>query len=115
MAMTPSKGGLQSWQRANVVAAVSFLGEVIKKHPNDVRAKAVYEGLMELLEPARRTLRTQRDLHTAARAASPVGKERRTGRDRRMGRDRRVIDLGSPSGLERRKGYDRRKGERRKP
>jgi len=115
MAITPgAKGGLQSWQRANLVAAVSYLGELIKKHPDDVRAKVVYEGLMEVLEPSRRVLRTQRDLHTAARAASPVGKERRTGRDRRAGRERRVIDLGSPTGVERRKLADRRRTERRR-
>ena len=116
MAITPGSGksGLQSWQRANLVAAVSYLGEVIKKHPDDVRARVVYDGLMEVLEPSRRTLRTQRDLHTAARAASPVGKERRTGRDRRAGRDRRVIDLGSPTGVERRKLADRRRKDRRR-
>ena len=116
MAVTPgaNKGGLQSWQRANLVAAVSYLGEVIRKHPDDVRAKVVYEGLMEVLDPARRVLRTQRDLHAAARAASPVGKERRTGRDRRAGRNRRAIDLGSPTGVERRAAGDRRRKDRRR-
>ena len=116
MAITPipNKGGLQSWQRTNLVAAVSYLGELIRHHPDDFRAKVVYEGLMEVLDPTRRALRTQRDLHTAARAASPVGRERRTGVDRRAGRDRRAIDLGSPSGVERRQREDRRQRERRK-
>lgn len=116
MTGTPGRGtgALMSWQRANLVAAVSYVGDMIRKHPDDVRAKAVYEGLMDVLDPSRRAVRTQRDLATATRAASPVGKERRTGRDRRSGRDRRAIDLGSPTGVERRSGMDRRLGERRK-
>jgi hypothetical protein len=115
MAITPvpNRGGLQSWQRTNLVAALSYLGDLIQLHPDDVRAKVVYEGLMEVLDPTRRALRTQRDLHTAARAASPVGKERRAGVDRRAAQDRRAIDLGSPSGAERRRGH-RRQGDRRK-
>jgi hypothetical protein len=116
MAITPvtNRGGLQNWQRTNLVAALSYLGDLIQHHPDDVRAKVVYEGLMEVLDPTRRALRTQRDLHTAARAASPVGKERRTGVDRRASQDRRAIDLGSPSGAERRQNEDRRQGDRRK-
>jgi hypothetical protein len=96
-----------------LVAAVSYLGDLIKHHPDDVRLKAVHEGLMEILDPARRLHRTQRDLATATRAASPVGKERRTGRDRRHGTERRAIDLGSPTGVDRRSGQDRRRQERR--
>jgi hypothetical protein len=112
MALTPGipkGGGLPSWQRANIVAAISYLGDVVRRSPDDVRAKAVYEGLMEILEPGRRLRRTQRELTTATRAASPTGKERRSGRDRRNGDDRRAIDLGSPIGTERRTGRDRRR------
>jgi hypothetical protein len=117
MAMTPGipkDGGLQGWQRANIVAAISYLGDIVRTSPGDVRAKAVYDGLMEILEPGRRLHRTQRELTTAARAASPTGKERRSGRDRRARADRRVIDLGSPTGAERRSGLDRRHADRRR-
>ncbi len=117
MAMTPGipKGSvLQSWQRANIVAAISFLGDLLRRTPDDSRARAVYDGLMEILEPARRLHRTQRELTTATRAASPTGKERRSGRERRAGNERRAIDLGSPTGAERRAGADRRRVERRR-
>lgn len=110
----PKGGGLQSWQRANIVSAISYLAEVVRRSPTDVRAKAVHDGLMEILEPARRHLRTQRELATATRAASPVGKERRTGADRRRAADRRAVDLGSSTGIERRNGLDRRTGRDRR-
>lgn len=108
------KGTLHSWQRANLVAAVGYLGDLIRRTPEDARAKAVYEGLMEILEPSRRAVRTQRELTTATRAASPAGKDRRSGHDRRRGRDRRDIDLGPPTGSDRRTRGERRRAERRK-
>jgi len=43
-------GALQAWQRANLVAAINYIGEVIGRSPGDVRAKAVYEGLLEVLD-----------------------------------------------------------------
>jgi len=107
------KGSLQSWQRGNLVAAVGYLSDLIKRTPDDARAKAVYEGLMEILEPSRRAVRTQRELTTSTRAASPVGKERRSGRDRRRGANRRAIDLGSPTGADRRARAERRQNDRR--
>jgi hypothetical protein len=116
MAMTPGipkPGGLLVWQRANLVAAISYLANVLQRSPEDVRAKAVYDGLMEILEPARRLHRTQRELTTATRAASPVGKDRRSGGERRRNAERRAIDLGSSLGFDRRAGGERRRKDRR--
>jgi hypothetical protein len=103
---TPMAG----WQRANVLAAAQYLRDVVAGRPHDVKAQAVYEGLLEVLEPARRTLRQQRELTEAARL-SVMSREKRTG-ERRRG-DRRRVNLGSPSGGERRKSQRRTVRERR--
>jgi hypothetical protein len=97
---TPMAG----WQRANVLAAAQYLRDVVARRPEDAKGHAVYEGLLEVLEPARRTIRQQRELSDAARL-SIMSREKRTGSERRRG-DRRRVNLGSPAG-------DRRKGERR--
>jgi hypothetical protein len=104
---TPMSG----WQRANVLAAAQYLRDVVGRRPDDVKANAVYEGLLEVLEPARRTIRQQRELSDAARL-SVMSREKRIGSDRRRG-DRRRVNLGSASGGERRKS-DRRAGRERR-
>jgi hypothetical protein len=65
--------------------------------PADARAKAVYDGLLEVMDPARRTVRLQKEQAAAARAVAA---------------DRRKANFGSPGGVERRKAH-RRSGERR--
>jgi hypothetical protein len=96
-----------SWQRANIQAAVTYLREQMKSGPasTDARVKVIFEGLIEVLEPARRTVRLQREATEAAKAVpvavtrdrrhrverrdqAPGGVERRS-TDRRAGRDRR--------------------------
>jgi len=106
-------GALQAWQRANLVAAINYLGEIIGRSPTDVRAKAVYEGLLEVLDPSRRVMRAQREMADAARTAALSAKnERRQGERRRT--ERRKVNLGSPYGFERRTGDDRRTGQDRR-
>lgn len=102
---------MAGWQRANVLAAAQYLRDVVARRPDDAKAQAVYEGLLEVLEPARRTIRQQRELSDAARA-SVMSREKRTGVERRRN-DRRRVNLGPPGGAERRKserriGRDRR-------
>lgn len=104
---TPMSG----WQRANVLAAAQYLREVVSRSPGDVKAQAVYQGLLEVLEPARRTLRQQRELSEAARSSVTM-REKRAGVERRRS-DRRRVNLGSPTGVERRK-TDRRSGRDRR-
>ena len=109
----PKPGALQAWQRANLVAAINYLGEIIGRSPTDVRAKAVYEGLLEVLDPSRRVMRAQREMADAARTAALSAKnERRQGERRRT--ERRKVNLGSPHGFERRTGDDRRTGQDRR-
>jgi hypothetical protein len=104
---TPMSG----WQRANVLAAAQYLRDVVTRRPDDVKAHSVYDGLLDVLEPARRTIRQQRELSDAARL-SVMSREKRTGSERRRG-DRRRVNLGSPSGGERRKTQRRTGRDRR--
>lgn len=101
---------MPGWQRANVLAAAQYLRDVVARRPDDAKGHAVYEGLLEVLEPARRTIRQQRELSEAARL-SVMSREKRAGTDRRRG-DRRRVNLGSPSIGEQRKG-ERRARDRR--
>jgi hypothetical protein len=103
---TPMSG----WQRANVLAAAQYLRDIVARRPDDVKGQAVYEGLLEVLEPTRRTIRQQRELTEAARL-SVMSREKRTGIERRRG-DRRRVNLGSPGG-ERRKSASRAGRDRR--
>ncbi|MGH9312531.1 MAG: hypothetical protein ACRD1S_04960 [Vicinamibacterales bacterium] len=97
--------GHQVWQRANIMAAANYFREAVSRSPDDLRLKSLYEGLLEVLDPSRRTQRYQREL---AFGATIARQERRRGSERRTGRDRRHTDVGPPGGIERRRGSDRR-------
>ena len=99
-----------SWQRSNVQAAVMYLLERIAGGDTDARTKMVYEGLLDVLDPTRRTARLQRELAQASKASVPVQatRDRRHMIDRRGHNDRRLVNLGPPGGAERRSGADRR-------
>lgn len=100
---------LQPWQRETLLAAASFMRAQYGNPPTDPKARVVYDGLLEVLDPARRTVRLQKEQAAASRAAAA---ERRTGRDRRATPDRRKSNAGPPGGVERRRA-SRRTGERR--
>lgn len=97
------------WQRANVMAAANYLREQLSHSPEDLRLKSLYEGLLEVLDPSRRTARVQRTLA----AATTVRVERRA-RDRRSGDERRKVDAARLGGAERRSGTERRSGRDRR-
>jgi hypothetical protein len=105
-----------SWQRANIQAAVTYLREQMQAGPasTDARVKVIFEGLIEVLEPARRTLRLQREA-AATKSSVPVAvaRERRQRVERRGQPDRRLANLGPPGGVERRSA-DRRAGQDRR-
>ena len=93
-----------SWQRANIQAAVTYLREQMKAGPasTDARVKVIFEGLIEVLEPARRTVRLQREATEVAKAVPvAVTRDRRHRVERRDQSDRRLNNLGAPSGIER--------------
>ena len=102
--------GHQVWQRANITAAAAYLREILAHDPENTRVKALYEGLLDVMEPTRRVLRQQRALATVA----AIAKERR--QDARRGGDRRRAQEDRPDGEERRGLPERRSGrDRRRP
>ena len=101
-----------AWQRTNVAAAAAYLREVMTAEPGNMRVKVLYDGLLDVLDPNRRTTRLQREL------SRPTGSERvaeRRAKDRRTGVERRQKDLRIPEILDRRKSERRRGHDRRKP
>jgi hypothetical protein len=100
-----------SWQRDSVQAAAGYIRERIAAGDNTPRTRTIYEGLLEVLDPNRRTARLQREAHAAAKAAVAIKVERR-GTERRRA-DRRKVNLGPPGGIERRRN-DRRRGRDRR-
>jgi hypothetical protein len=103
-----------SWEKANIQAAASYLRERMTQGAIDVKTKAVYEGLLEVLDPTRRATRVQRENAAAARSAVTVqaNRQRRAAAERRQ-KDRRKANVGSPAGAERRSA-DRRTGRDRR-
>jgi hypothetical protein len=102
-----------SWQRDNVQAAAVYIRERIGAGDDNPRTKAIYEGLLEVMDPNRRTARLQRELLSASKAAAAALKAERRAKERRRNADRRKVNLGSPTGVERRRG-DRRSGRDRR-
>jgi hypothetical protein len=99
-----------TWQRTNIQAAAAYLRERMAAGAADARTTAVYEGLLEVLDPTRRAVREQRESVEAAKAAAAeqAERDRRAQIDRRGYNNRRLVNLGPPQEGERRRGQDRR-------
>jgi hypothetical protein len=92
---------LTPWQRSNILGAMNYLKDLGRVSPD---AQQLAQGLMEVLDPSRRTIRLQREAAQAATGGAQSGRERRgsrerrkqqlpwSGPDRRTGLDRRVRD-----------------------
>ena len=102
---------LTGWQRAHVLSAAEYLRERAARTPGDKRARAVYEGLLEVLEPTRHVARQYREQHDPATIGGSMW-DQRSGRDRRVS-DRRMMDTPPAAGGERR-GAQRRSGRDRR-
>jgi hypothetical protein len=107
-----SLGPLSGWQRAHIVSAAEYVRDLARKTPGDQRARAVYDGLLEVLEPSRRMARQYRERHPGSVGGSMWDK--RSGRERRL-TDRRSADAGPGAVVERRRaqrrsGLNRRRG-----
>jgi hypothetical protein len=98
---------LQPWQKDAILAATSFLRQKYGNPPSDPQARAVHDGLLEVLDPSRRAVRLQREMSEAARSAALTARTERRTSDRRQS-ERRRANLGPPAGM-----AERRKGERR--
>lgn len=101
-----------SWQRDNLQAAAAYLRERIAGGDDTARTRTIHEGLLEVLDPARRATRMQRELAGAAKAAAEALKAERRALERRR-TDRRRVNVGSPTGVDRRGGDRRSTRDRR--
>jgi len=109
-----SARALTGWQRAQVLAAAQYLGELVLNSPANARARAAHEALLDVLEPARRVSRQSVDRRAPAGRGSMW--DRRSGEERRVN-DRRMTDTAPAHGGERRRaqrrsGRDRRVSQR---
>lgn len=104
---------LQAWQREAILKAASYLREKFGNPPADPAARLAHDGLLEVLDPARRAVRLQKELSEATRKAALTVKTERRAKERRSG-DRRKANLGPPQGVPERRRGERRHGERRK-
>lgn len=104
---------LQGWQREAILKAAAVMREKFGNPPSDLAVRGAHDGLLEVLDPARRTVRLQKEMSEATRKAALTERAERRARERRAA-DRRKANLGPPPGWpERRKG-ERRSGDRRK-
>ncbi len=103
---------LPGWQRDAILKAAQLIRDRFGNPPVDPVAKQAYDGLLEVLDPARRTVRMQREMSEAMRKAALTERAERRARERRAN-DRRKANQGPPSGAGERRTSDRRAGERR--
>jgi len=103
---------LQNWQREAILKAAQVMRDRFGNPPVDPEAKAAYDGLLEVLDPARRTIRLQRELSEATRKTAMTEATDRRQRERRT-TSRRKANVGPPPGVSERRAGERRSGERR--
>jgi C4-dicarboxylate-specific signal transduction histidine kinase len=103
---------LKGWQREAILKAAALLREKYGNPPAEAAARLAHDGLLEVLDPARRTIRLQRELSEATRTGALTEKVERRARERRA-QDRRKTNVGPPPGTADRRKGDRRTGERR--
>jgi hypothetical protein len=106
---------LEGWQREAIMKAAQMLRDYFGNPPTDPAARQVHDDLLEVLDPARRTARLQREMSDASRKASLTSQTERRGKERRT-TDRRKVNLGPPPGVAERRVGQRRSGkDRRNP
>jgi hypothetical protein len=105
---------LGSWQRASILAAVSFLRDEFGDPPVDERARVVHDGLLEVLDPMRRASRLQQEMTDAARLESLMPKSPRSYGERRQWDRRDAYAPRLPEGTVERRRAERRSGSDRR-
>lgn len=104
---------LQGWQREAILKAAQLLRDRFGNPPVDAQARSAHDGLLEVLDPSRRTVRLQKELSEATRKATITERAERRARERRA-TERRKVNLGPPPDHpEQRKSERRTGGDRR--
>ena len=101
---------LQGWQRDAILKAAQLLRD--RFGDDDAQARVARDSLLEVLDPARRTVRLQKELSEATRKAALTEKTERRQKERRAS-DRRKVNVGPPPGVPDRREGQRRSGDRR--
>ena len=87
------------WDNEAVKAAATYLRELIDTGAADERARTVYAGLLDVLDPARLATRIgQAVAADAALVLARAGVDRRRPIARRVHSDRRTVDVGPLDG-----------------
>jgi len=73
---------LQGWQREAILKAAALLREKFGNPPSDLAARAAHDGQLEVLDPARRTVRLQKEMSEATRKAALTERAERRARFR---------------------------------
>ncbi len=106
---------LPGWQREAILKAAQLIRDRFGNPPAEEQARLAHDGLLEVLDPARRTARLQRELSDVTRKAVAVPRNERRAKERRL-RDRRKVNLGPAPGTPERRIANRRSGkDRRNP
>ena len=103
---------LQAWQREAILKAAQLLRDKFGNPPADAAVQTAHDGLLEVLDPARRTVRLQRELSEATRKAALTEQAERRQKERRAS-DRRKVNVGPPPDIPDRRRGERRRGDRR--
>ena len=103
---------LQTWQREAILKAAQLLRDKFGDPPSDPQARTAHDALLEVLDPARRTVRLQREMSEATRQAAITENAERRKKQQR-GNDRRKVNIGPPPGIPERRIGERRKADRR--
>jgi len=103
---------LQGWQRDAILKAAQLMRDRFGNPPVDEQAKNAHDGLLEVLDPARRTLRLQKEMSEATRKTTLNENTERRQKERRAN-DRRKVNIGPPPEQPERRNTQRRSGERR--
>ena len=93
--------------------AAQLLRDRFGNPPVDAAARSAHDGLLEVLDPARRTVRLQKELSEATRKAALTPRAERRGKERRAS-DRRKVNLGPPPDTSERRTSERRSGKDRR-
>ena len=104
---------LQGWQREAIMKAAQLLRDRFGNPPVDPQTRQVHDALLEVLDPARRTVRLQKEISEATRKATLTPRTQRRAKDRRS-TDRRKVNLGPPPGTDERRSAERRSGKERR-
>ena len=104
---------LQGWQREAILKVAALLRDKFGNPPADAAARRAHDDLLEVLDPARRTVRLRKEIAEATRKPPATERPKRSARERRVA-TRRQPGKGAPEGWPERRTGERRIRSRRK-